>query len=97
MTVGNDVMRAAGAAVEKLEQIVALAVNAGLRVHAVIGNRDQHGLRGERTGLDGGPDAADQGVDALERQALGGRVGRGVGDVIEVAGEVIEVLDRWVG
>ncbi len=97
MAVGNHMMRAPGAAVEKVEQIVTLAVNAGFRIHAVIGNGHQHGLSGKRAGLDGSPDAADQGVDALQRQALGGYVGRGVGHVIEVAGEVVEILDSWIG
>src|SRR5271165_2758837 len=97
MAIGHHVMPAAGAAVQQLKQIVALAVDAGLGIHSVIGYGDEHSLGGERAGFDGGPDTADQGVDALERQELGGKIGSGVGHVIEIAGEVIEVLDAGVG
>src|SRR5579862_522597 len=80
-----------------MEQVVALAVDAGLGVHAVIGDRDEGGLSSQRAGLDGGPDAPNKSVDALKRQALRSQVGSGVGDVIEVASEVVEVLDVGIG
>src|ERR1700733_1377619 len=97
MTVREHVMRATGTAVEKLEQVESLAVKAGLRIHAMVGNGHQHGLSGQRASLDGGPDPADQGVDTLQRQPLGGEIGGGVRRVIEVAGEIVEELDRGGG
>ena len=43
MAIRHDVMPAAGPAVEEMEQVVTLAVDAGLRIHAVIGDQNQRG------------------------------------------------------
>jgi hypothetical protein len=67
---GDDVVSAAGGAVEEVDEVVALAVDALVGVDAVVGDEDEGGLFGERRAADGRPDAADEGVEFAQRDEV---------------------------
>jgi hypothetical protein len=63
-------MAAAGRAAQQVDQIVALTVDALLRIDAVIGNNYECCFVRQRTLLNGCPDPAKGGIELLQREEL---------------------------
>ncbi len=94
---GDDVVAAARGRGEELDEVVALAVDALVRVRAVVGDEDEDGVGRERRALRGSPDAPDERVQLLERGELRGGVAVVVRGVVEVGRVEVEVAHARVG
>src|SRR5580658_1500201 len=66
MPVGDHMMASSSTAGKELDQIVALTKNTRLRIHSVIGNHCQRGMRSQGARFNGGPNASEQRIDSLQ-------------------------------